>query len=328
MIKLKTIGSHGIRLPDLDIGLDIGKSAAKYIFISHAHSDHVPGKRDIAVIATEPTARLMQARGFTGEIRTMNFHEPLDLPNARVWLYPAGHILGSAMVYVESDEGTLLYTGDCRSPASPACEGFELPDQVDCLITEATFGLPIYRWDSHEMLFEEIRKFAREALDDGFTPVLLGYSLGKSQEIMQALAPLEHRIQVHGSAYPLCKIYEEFGYDLGPFQRYNRDTVDGSILVTPSSAMGNGMIGSISKVRIAYVSGWAALESRRVQMTIDKLIPLSDHLDFFELMNMCEQLQPKHVFVTHSPNPEIPCYCLRKRGISASSLHAEVSADD
>ena len=328
MIKLKTIGSHGIRLPDLDIGLDIGKSVVKYIFISHAHSDHVPGKRDIPVITTEPTARLMQARGFSGETRTMKFHEPLDLPNARVTLYPAGHILGSAMVYVESDEGTLLYTGDCRTPASPASEGFELPDKVDCLITEATFGLPIYKWDSHEILFDEIRKFTQNALNDGYTPVLLGYSLGKSQEIMQALAPLGHRRQVHGSAYPLCKIYQNFGYDLGQFEPYNRETVDGCILVTPSSAMGNGMIGSISKPRIAYVSGWAALESRRVQMTIDKLIPLSDHLDFFELMNMCEQLQPEHVYVTHSPNPEIPCYCLGKRGIPASSLHAEVSADD
>ncbi|HKI43708.1 MAG TPA: hypothetical protein VKA08_00120 [Balneolales bacterium] len=322
MIKLRTTGSHGIRLPDLDIGLDIRKSTSKHIFITHAHSDHVPGKRDIGVITTEPTTRLMRARGFSGETRIMNFHEPLDLPNARVTLYPAGHILGSAMVYVESDEGTLLYTGDCRTPASPACEGFELPNQVDCLITEATFGLPIYKWDFHEILFEEIRKFAQNALADGYTPVLLGYSLGKSQEIMQALAPLKHRIQVHGSAYPLCQIYQEFGFDLGPFERYNRDTVSGSILVTPSSAMGNGMIDSISKARIAYVSGWAALESRRVQMTIDKLIPLSDHLDFFELMNMCEQLQPMHVYVTHSPNPEIPCYCLQKRGISASALSA------
>lgn len=328
MIKLETTGYHGIYLPELNIGLDVGRAVAKDIFISHAHSDHVPGKKNISVIATEPTARLMQARGFSGDIKTMKFQEPMDLPNARVTLFPAGHILGSAMVYVESDEGTLLYTGDCRTPASPTSEGFALPDNVDYLITEATFGLPIYKWDSHEILFEEIRNFAKDALDNGYTPVLLGYSLGKSQEIMQALAPLNHRIQVHGSAYPLCEIYRDFGYDLGPFERYNRDTVAGSILVTPSSAMGNGMVGALYKARIAYVSGWAALESRRAQMTIDKLIPLSDHLDFFELLNMCNQLQPKHVYVTHSPNPDISCFSLQEMGISASPLHVEASTDD
>ncbi len=321
MIRIETTGSHGIFLPDLDIGLDTGRSGAAFVFISHAHSDHVPRKRGISVIATEPTARLMHARGFSGEATTMDFLKPMELPGARVTLYPAGHILGSAMVFVESDEGTLLYTGDCRTPPSPTSEGFELPDTVDCLITEATFGLPIYRWDPPESLFQEIRTFAEETLAEGYTPVFLGYSLGKSQEILRALAPLDRRIQVHESTWPLCEIYCDYGYDLGRFEQYDKNTVEGSILVTPSSAMRNGMVGSLPKTRVAYVSGWAALESRRAQMGVDKMIALSDHLDFFELMQLCERLRPKQVYVTHSPNPEIPCYSLRKRGISASPLN-------
>jgi putative mRNA 3-end processing factor len=102
----------------------------------------------------------MQKRGYKGNATVLHFREPLETNKARITLYPAGHILGSAMLFVESEEGSVLYTGDYKTPPSPASEGFEIPDHADHFITEATFGLPIYKWDPLENLTGEVRSFA------------------------------------------------------------------------------------------------------------------------------------------------------------------------
>ncbi len=214
-MNIQQNGYHGIHLPDYNIGLDSDSEQMDHIFISHAHADHVPRNRKLAVYATPPTAALMRARGFTGEITELPFQSPLEIAEATVTFFPAGHILGSAMTYVETPDGNLLYTGDYRNPPSLASEGFICPEKVDYFITEATFSLPIYKWKSHEVLFEEIRDFARKARKHGDVPVFLTYNLGKAQEVMMALEPLGLPIQIHGAGFPLCKVYESFGLNLG-----------------------------------------------------------------------------------------------------------------
>lgn len=318
MITLQQTGGHGILLPDYGIGLDGGSAETPYLFVSHAHADHVPRSRQASVYATPATSRLMQQRGFNGTVNQLDFYQPLETGHCKITFYPAGHILGSAMIYIETDEGSLLYSGDCRTPPSPVSEGFDHPENIDYLIVEATFGLPIYRWHDHETLFRSIRKFAQETLDEESTPVFFCYNLGKAQEVMHALAPLNHRIQIHGGGFPLCEIYEDFGFDLGPYEPYNRETVSGSILVTPPTSRNSGMLNHIDSVRTAWVSGWAATDTNPRLSGTDQLIPLSDHLDFFELIDWCKQLQPRHVYITHTPNPEVVLHYLAGEGISAS----------
>ena len=330
MIRLQKADYHGIVLPDYGIGLDISRPGmAQYTFISHAHADHMPRDRAMSVYATPPTADFMRERGFRGDVHTLEFNEPLEMDHFRVTFFPAGHILGSAMTFIETGEGNLLYTGDYKTPPSPASEGFELPDKpVHQFITEATFSLPIYRWRMHEELFEEIRNFALEALDGGYTPIFLAYNLGKAQEVMHALAPLGHRVQIHGAGYKLCSTYEKFGIDLGHYEAYDRDRAEGAILVTPTSVLSTVFASNIPKKRIAYCSGWASLESRRTQLTVDKLIPLSDHLDFFALLDLCEQMQPELVYLTHTPNPDVLHHYLGEMGITSKSMDLEVPADE
>jgi putative mRNA 3-end processing factor len=321
MLTIDKAGYHGIRIPELNIGLDMKKNQAKFIFTSHAHGDHMPYNRGMSVYASPATVDLMKARGFRGKAEKMDFGVPMALPHAQVTLYPAGHILGSAMIFIESDEGNLLYTGDYRSPASPVSEGFALPNkQVDQFITEATFALPIYKWKSYNELTEQIQTFAQRWLDKGEMPVFLAYNLGKAQELMHILAPLGNRLQIHGAGYKLCSIYENYGFDLGNYEAYDRATVDGSILVTPSSAIRQGIASNISKRRYAYCSGWATHESRRSQLTVDALIPLSDHLDFFRLLELCEQLEPKEILITHTPNPRVLRHYLDEMGLHARLL--------
>jgi putative mRNA 3-end processing factor len=321
-------GYHGILLPDYDIGFDFSTPDAEHIFITHAHADHMPYSSDTPVYCTHNTFRLMQKRGYRDEAKVMKFGEPLELPNAEVTLFPAGHILGSAMVYVQTDEGSVLYTGDYRTPPSPATEGFECPDQADHFITEATFSLPVFKWAPYDELIDEVQTFATETLNDGYTPVFLAYNLGKAQEVMHMLAPTELPVQIHGAGYKLCEVYDEAGIDLGNYETYNRDTCEGKVLMTTNSAINNGFASNVKKKKLAYCSGWAARESSRSQLTVHKLIPLSDHLDFFELIDLCKKLNPKKVHITHTPNADVVQHYLDELGIKSRFLDLETETDD
>lgn len=328
MIEITKAGYHGIELPEYGIGFDFSGDSAEHIFISHAHADHMPRNRKVDVYCTENTHKLMRKRGYTGDATILAFNEPLELRDATVTLYPAGHILGSAMVFVETEQGSVLYTGDYRTPPSPASEGFDCPPQADYFITEATFSLPIYKWDSHEVLANEVRSFAKDSLTEGYTPVFLAYNLGKAQEVMHMLAPLEEQVQIHGAGFKLCEVYEEAGIDLGMYESYDRDTCEGKILVTTNSAINNGFASNVKRKRLAYCSGWAARESSRTQLTVDKLIPLSDHLDFFELIDLCQKLKPKKVHITHTPNPKVVQHYLDNLGIESRFLDLEAETND
>ena len=326
-MNIQKAGYHGLFFPDLKIALDGFHPEAELIFVSHAHADHMPRNASAKAVATQPTIELMKLRGFRGQSQPAEFVKPVETARCKITLYPAGHILGSAMVFIESDFGTLLYTGDYRTPPSPVSGGFAAPERVDYLITEATFSLPLYKWKPLHELADMIRTFAQTALKEEFTPVFLGYNLGKAQEIMHILAPLGHPMMIHGAGYKLCSVYEKFGYDLGNYSKYDRSHCEGNILITPTSALSNGFASNVSKKRIAYCSGWAALESRQSRFVVDKLIPLSDHLDFFELIDFCKRLSPKKIFITHTPNPDVILHYLNEAGLTANFLNVEAQPE-
>lgn len=324
MIEIKKAGREGILLPELGIGMDYSGSKAKHIFVSHAHADHIPTNRKLSVFATPPTAAFMRLRGFKGEITKLDFGQSIETDHARVTFYPAGHILGSAMTFIESDQGSVLYTGDYRTPPSPVTEGFELPENpIDYFITEATFSLPIYKWKAEEVIAKQILDFASQSLEQGYTPIFTAYNLGKAQELMFILKELNHPMQIHNAGFKLCKVYEDFGFPLGEYETYDQNTCEGKILITPSTGVRTGFASNLKKKKVAYCSGWAANESRQTQLTVDELIPLSDHLDFFELIDLCKTIQPKKVWITHTPNPRVVQIYLDKLGINSGFLDNE-----
>ncbi len=310
---------RGVYLPAQDLWLD-PHDAKPLAFVSHAHSDHIAPHDEI--IVSERTARLMQAR-MPGERHehVLPFGEAAEVRGLNVTLLPAGHILGSAQFFLATDTDTLLYTGDFKLRPGRSAEPTQWR-QADTLIMETTFGLPRYRFPATEDVVAQIIAFSREALEEGAVPVLLGYSLGKAQEILCSLSGAGLQPMLHGSVFRMTRIYEQFGQPCGEYERYDASKVAGKVLICPPSANRSRMLEKIPHKRVAMISGWAVDLNARFRYQTDAAFPLSDHADYDDLLRYVELVQPKRVLTLHGFAAEF-ARDLRERGIEAWALSEE-----
>ena len=311
---------RGLFLPEQNLWLDPW-DAKPFAFVSHAHSDHIAAHDEI--IVSERTARLMQAR-LPGERNehVVPFGKMTAVRGLDFMLLPAGHIFGSAQFFLQTgDDDSLLYTGDFKLRHGKSAEPAEWR-QADTLIMETTYGLPRYRLPPTEQVIEQIVVFCRETLEENAVPVLLGYSLGKAQEILCALAGASLTPMLHGSVYQMTRIYEQFGQSFCEYERYKANDIAGKVLICPPSANRSRMLEKIPRKRVAMISGWAVEPNAIYRYQVDAAFPLSDHADYHDLLRYVELVQPKRVLTLHGFAAEF-ARDLRQRGYEAWALSAE-----
>jgi len=310
---------RGVYLPQQEIWLD-PSDAKPFAFVSHAHSDHIAPHEE--VIVSERTARLMQAR-MPGERNehVLNFGEKSTVRGLEVTLIPAGHIFGSAQFFLETENGSLLYTGDFKLRPGRSAEPTEWR-HAQTLIMETTFGLPRYRFPPTEEVIGQIVAFCRDALETGAVPVLLGYSLGKAQEILCALSGAGLRPMLHGTVHRMTQIYEQFGQSFCEYERYKANDVAGKVLICPPSVNRSAMLEKIPEKRVAMISGWAGEPSAVYRYQVDAAFPLSDHADYTDLLRYVDLVKPERVLTLHGFAAEF-ARDLRDRGIEAWALSEE-----
>jgi DNA ligase-1 len=310
--------ARGVYLPHQDLWLDPW-DAKRFAFVSHAHSDHIAPHEEI--IVSERTARLMQSRlpGYRTE-HILPFGERRTAHGIDLMLLPAGHIFGSAQCFLFANE-TLLYTGDFKLRPGKSAEQAEWR-KADTLIMETTFGLPRYRFPPAEHVIDQIIAFCRETIDEGGVPVLLGYSLGKAQEILCSLDGAGLTPMLHGSVYRMTRIYEQFGQSFCKYLRYNPNDVAGKVLICPPSANHSQMLEKIGRKRVAMISGWAVDPNAIYRYQVDAAFALSDHADYNDLLRYVELVTPRRVFTLHGFAASF-ARDLRERGIEAWALSEE-----
>jgi DNA ligase-1 len=310
---------RGVYLPNEDIWLDPW-DGKPFAFVSHAHSDHIAPHQEI--IVSERTSRLMQAR-LPGERNehVLNFGEKATIRGLDVTLIPAGHIFGSAQFFLETASGSLLYTGDFKLRPGRSAEPAEWR-HAETLIMETTFGLPRYRFPPTDEVIGQIVAFCRDALETGAVPVLLGYSLGKAQEILCALSGAGLKPMLHGSVHRMTRIYEQFGQSFCDYERYNAKEVAGKVLICPPSANRSRMLDKIPEKRVAMISGWAVDPNAVYRYQVDAAFPLSDHADYTDLIRYVELVKPERVLTLHGFAAQF-ARDLRDRGIEAWALSEE-----
>jgi DNA ligase 1 len=309
--------NRGVILPGANLWLD-PPLRKPFAFVSHAHSDHT-GHHD-RILATEATARLAAARAGIEASRfdVMSFGEVRDFGGFRARLIPAGHVLGSAQIHIEMDAGDLLYTGDfkLRHGLSSEVAGH---CAAETLVMETTYGLPEYQFPPSEEVIAGIVKFCAEALEEGDIPVLLGYSLGKAQEILAALAGTGFPVMLHGSIAKMAAIYGELGCPLPEYRTWKAAEAAGCVLLCPPAAAASRAVAAISNRRVAAVTGWALHAGAVHRMRVDAAFPLSDHAGYDDLLAHVEAVAPRRVLTLHGFAREF-ARDLRARGIEAWAL--------
>ena len=310
---------RGVYLPQQDFWLDPW-DAKHFAFVSHAHSDHIAPHREIVV--SERTARLMNVRLPRSRIEhPLPFGERRSIRNVDLVLLPAGHIFGSAQCLVFAGEQTLLYSGDLKLRRGRSAEQAEWR-HADTLVMETTFGVPRYRFPPAKEVINRMVAFCSETIDAGEVPVLLGYSLGKAQEILCALEGAGLSPMLHGAVYQMTRIYEQLGQSFCKYVRYNRNDVAGKVLICPPSANRSPMLEKIPRKRVALISGWGVDPQAVYRYQVDAAFPLSDHADYDDLLRYVELVQPRRVLTLHGFAAAFASD-LRARGLEAWALTEE-----
>src|SRR5919198_1275382 len=310
---------RGVYLPQQNLWLDPWDPKG-FAFVSHAHSDHIAPHTE--VILSERTARLLQVRlPAPRSEHALPFGVKRFIRGVELILIPAGHIFGSAQCLLFAGDETLLYTGDFKLRPGKSAEQAEWR-QADTLVMETTFGHPRYRFPPTKEVIDTMVAFCVGTIDAGEVPVLLGYSLGKAQEILCSLEGAGLSPMLHGSVYQMTRIYEQFGQSFCKYLRYDPNDVAGKVLICPPSASHSPMLEKIARKRVAMISGWAIDPNAIYRYQVDAAFALSDHADYSDLLRYVEFVQPRRVFTLHGFAAAF-ARDLRARGTEAWALSEE-----
>jgi putative mRNA 3-end processing factor len=298
-------------------------------FVSHAHGDHI-GRHD-RTIATLATLDLMRHR--LGEPKRRpterlpaSFRSPFGLGELTLELFPAGHVLGSAQLRVVTRTGLALgYTGDLCTEPTHAAERAEVMG-CDVLVIESTFGHPRYVFPPKEETLAAVRRFVDDALSDGTTPVLLGYALGKAQEILKYLCDLGYPCRVHPTVHALCRIYEAHGVLFPGLRPLDPEGAGpGEVVVCPPHLQRSPAMRGVRRRRTAILTGWA-IDGNRFFKGVDAAFPLSDHADFPSLVRYAKATGASRVFIVHGSGDAL-AEALRKEGLRAEPLEEKAQLE-
>jgi len=298
--------------------------------VTHGHADHAyrGSKNYLVTKEGESIARIRLDP--ESNIETQPYGATTQINGVSVSFHPAGHILGSAQVRIESKGEIWIVSGDYKLTPDATCAAFE---SIKChyFITEATFGLPIYRWTPTEQVFGDISNWWRGNATQGKASVIFAYSLGKAQRVLNGVDRSIGTIYTHGSVERLTQAYREAGIDL-PATTYvggveNKKEFAGGLIVAPPSAQMSTWMKRFGPQSTGSASGWMMVRGARRQRAVDRGFVLSDHADWPELLTAIKATEAEMVYVTHGFSEEVVKY-LNEIGIPAKPLKTQFVGDD
>lgn len=289
--------------------------------ITHAHSDHArPGMNHyLCHPLTEPVLKL---RIPDSDIETLPWGEQVYMNGVKVSLHPAGHVIGSSQIRVEYKGEVWVASGDYKTENDGISGAFE-PIACHAFITESTFGLPIYKWQSQEHLYKEIRTWVTENTDSGRSSLIIAYSLGKAQRVLDALRSLNRKVYLHGAVWNVQEALSVAGIDFGLIERVTPETptekLKNAIIVAPPGAEGSSWKRKFEPLSLAVCSGWMQVRGNARRRNVDAGFVLSDHADWSGLLTTVRQTGAQKVFVTHGFQSVFSKY-LNETGIESQEI--------
>lgn len=332
MPHLLELTPAGLYCPAADVYIDPWRSVARAI-ITHGHADHArPGMGQyLTHHDTVPVLRYRISRDIS--VRGIAYGEHIQRNGVTISLHPAGHITGSAQVRIEHRGEVWVVTGDFKRGADPTADSFEV---VPChtLITESTFGLPIFRWRPQQEVFDEINGWWRENAARGVTSVLLTYALGKAQRILAGLDVSIGPCVAHSTVYHTTEMLRRTVPSLARLPKLQpliRGTAPKmlrrALLLAAPSVMGTSWLKRLEPYALGVPSGWMAVRRLQRRRKVDRGFVLSDHADWEELNRTVMECGASRVLATHGYSSAFTRW-LRKGGIDAAELETAFRAEE
>jgi len=305
------IESHpeGIYVRPADSWIDPTQPKSRAM-ITHGHSDHARGGHG-SVLATPETLAIMECRYGPQPGQPIAFGDALRIGEVDVSFVPAGHVLGSAQIVLEHKGEKVVVSGDYKRRPDPTCPCF-VSVPCDVFITEATFGLPVFR---HPETGSEIDRLLHRLHADPSRCVLVGaYALGKAQRIICELRGRGHTepIYFHGAIERLNQLYETFGIELGELRHTasaTRKEMAGHIVICPPGALNDRWSRRLPDPVTAMASGWMRIRQRARQRNVELPLVISDHADWDELTMTIREVGPTEVWITHGREDALKHWC-------------------
>lgn len=291
--------------------------------ITHGHTDHAcPGHKK--VLATKETLAIMQVRygnHFCQTYQQINLFESISVNGVKITFLPAGHILGSAQIMVEYENGRIIISGDYKRHPDPTCAPFAV-DHADVFLTEATFGLPVF---NHPPIQNELNKVLNSIQQfPNNCHLIAAYPLGKCQRVISSLRGMNYQepIYLHGSMIKLCELYQSLGIELGELRnatQVSSEELTGKIVLAPPSTLNDRWSRRLPNVIKCYASGWMRIRARAKQLGVELPLVISDHAGWDELITTIKEVNAPEIWVTHG-NEEAIIYYAKQLGYHAIAL--------
>ncbi len=291
--------------------------------LTHGHGDHArPGSARYHAAA--PGLGILEKRLAGAAITAHAYGARVPMGDTIVSFHPAGHVLGSAQIRIEAGDEVWVVSGDYKRAADPTCAPFEVV-RCDTFVTEATFALPIYRWEPTERIVRDVIAWWDSCIRAKKAAVLLAYALGKAQRLLAELHRLvpDREVWVHGAIEPLVAIYRAAGVTMLPTKQVAETTrgtsFAGQLVLAPHGAIGTPWMKRFGDCETAFASGKMQIRGTRRRGGFDRGFVLSDHADWPALLDTIAASGARRVLATHGQSEPLVRW-LRERGASAATL--------
>ncbi|QNL50844.1 ligase-associated DNA damage response exonuclease [Olivibacter sp. SDN3] len=296
-----TFNKKGIYCKQAKVYIDPWVPVNKAI-ITHAHADHARSGHQHYLCHKDTEALLRLRLGKDIKTEALQYNEPIHINGVRISLHPAGHIIGSAQVRLEYKGEIWVVSGDYKLQNDNLSTPFE-PLRCHHFITESTFGLPIYHFPDPALIKTQTLDWIANNQKQKINSLLVGYSLGKAQRIIQQLQEVDMPIFAHGAITTIQNQLIHLGKPLVPVTYASVENIQsiGSpyLVIMPPSAVGTPWLKKFMPYETAFYSGWMQLRGARRRRNVNRGFILSDHADWNQLNNAIKISQAENIYVTH-----------------------------
>ena len=324
-LDLIKYSNQGLYCELADTWIDPNKPV-KRALITHAHMDHFTFGCDEYISTYETSIILKERIGREINIKTYDYGKEFNINGINISFHPSGHILGSSQIKFNFAGEIWLITGDFKRQKDETCKEFEKV-KTDYLISESTFGLPIFKWEEPQQTATDITKWIDSSPDK--TSILFCYSLGKAQRVLNEISKTNFKkiIYTHSSIYKINSCYKKLGINIVDTNKFDKtqniNELRGSLILLPPVLNKASFLKSSKEIQTGFASGWMSIRALRKRSGYDKGFAISDHADWEAILKTLKESEAKNVFFHHGDSEALIRYLNETNSINIFNFESK-----